>query len=102
MTSCFVWLKAQKQTRKRSFRVFSRFVPILELTQILRQMLAKYVDMSAANTVFQAGPDTFNRDGVVNAVFPLFELVLDSAMLTEFYISALLVDEELADQVWEA
>jgi hypothetical protein len=24
------------------------------------------------------------------------------AMLTEFYIEALLVDEELADQVWEA
>jgi len=29
-------------------------------------------------------------------------MALNQAMLTEIYISALLIDEDLADQVWEA
>ncbi len=76
MTFSCVWLKAQQQTGKHSFGVIAHVETILKLTQILRHVLARYVDMSASDTVLQTTPIAFDCVGMGIASRPLFASVV--------------------------
>ena len=55
-------------------------VPELDFDEILRKMFPGNVDMGSANAVLDAGPETFKRVNVMNAVNPVIGAVVDPAM----------------------
>src|SRR5689334_14855607 len=73
-------LKAQKQSRKHSLGLLAHVVPKLKLAEVLPQMFAGHVDMSAADRALHDGPRALDAVHVVDTANIFFRFMIDGAV----------------------
>ena len=74
-------LKAQKKASKHDLGRFAHVVPILELAKILGKVLARNMNMGAANAALQLRPEALNGVDVSRATYPFVGAVVDRLMV---------------------
>src|SRR5688500_16495873 len=73
-------LEGSEETGKHHLRSVAPVPPELEVAEVLRQVLARDVNMSASDAEFQQRPEGFRAIHMMNAVHPHVDAVVDRAI----------------------